>query len=68
MDGTAQLREPDQAWPYQRNMMCMAGYDGRGVAAAPFRVLGPLEVSGELGAVYVAPGRQEVVLGALVLR
>ncbi|WP_406411220.1 BTAD domain-containing putative transcriptional regulator [Streptomyces sp. NBC_01614] len=42
-------------------------HDGSGVAAAPFRVLGPLEVSGELGAVAVAPGRQEIVLGALVL-
>lgn len=41
--------------------------DGSGAAAAPFRVLGPLEVSGALGAVSVAPGRQEVVLGALVL-
>ncbi|WP_030410747.1 AfsR/SARP family transcriptional regulator [Streptomyces sp. NRRL S-1448] len=47
--------------------MAVSGYDGSGVAAAPFRVLGPLEVSGELGAVSVAPGRQEIVLGALVL-
>ncbi|WP_128378551.1 AfsR/SARP family transcriptional regulator [Streptomyces cavernae] len=44
-----------------------AGYGDSSVAAAPFRVLGPLEVSGELWAVYVAPGRQEIVLGALVL-
>ncbi|MER6025854.1 BTAD domain-containing putative transcriptional regulator [Streptomyces sp. NPDC001851] len=36
-------------------------------AAAPFRVLGPIEVSGEQGIVPVAPGRQEIVLGALVL-
>ncbi|MFF0043834.1 BTAD domain-containing putative transcriptional regulator [Streptomyces mirabilis] len=48
-------------------MSVSAGYDGSGVATTPFRVLGPLEVSGELGAVYVAPGRQEIVLGALVL-
>ncbi|MET7802317.1 AfsR/SARP family transcriptional regulator [Streptomyces decoyicus] len=48
-------------------MAVSSGYDGSGVAAAPFRVLGPLEVSGELGAVSVAPGRQEIVLGALVL-
>ncbi|MEU9486037.1 BTAD domain-containing putative transcriptional regulator [Streptomyces decoyicus] len=49
-------------------MAVSSGYDGSsGVAAAPFRVLGPLEVSGALGAVSVAPGRQEVVLGALVL-
>ncbi|WP_435604103.1 AfsR/SARP family transcriptional regulator [Streptomyces sp. bgisy130] len=48
-------------------MAVSSGYDGSGVAAPPFRVLGPLEVSGELGAVSVAPGRQEVVLGALVL-
>ncbi|MFD3417433.1 AfsR/SARP family transcriptional regulator [Streptomyces decoyicus] len=48
-------------------MAVSSGYDGSGAAAAPFRVLGPLEVSGELGAVSVAPGRQEVVLGALVL-
>ncbi|SEF04571.1 DNA-binding transcriptional activator of the SARP family [Streptomyces sp. 3213] len=48
-------------------MAAWAGYDGSGVAAAPFRVLGPLEMSGELGTVYVAPGRQEIVLGALVL-
>lgn len=48
-------------------MAASAGYDGTGVAAAPFLVLGPLEVSGELGAVYVAPGRQEIILGALVL-
>ncbi len=41
--------------------------DDDGVAVASFRVLGPLEVSGELGAVSVAPGRQEIVLGALVL-
>jgi DNA-binding SARP family transcriptional activator len=44
-----------------------SGYNGSGVPAAPFRVLGPLEVSGALGAVSVAPGRQEIVLGALVL-
>ena len=49
-------------------MAASAGYGGSGVAAAPFRVLGPLEVSGKQGAVYVAPGRQEVVLGALVLQ
>ncbi|MGW2647193.1 AfsR/SARP family transcriptional regulator [Streptomyces sp. NPDC001393] len=48
-------------------MAVSSDYDGSGVAAAPFRVLGPLEVSGELGAVSVAPGRQEIVLGALVL-
>ncbi|WP_051797908.1 AfsR/SARP family transcriptional regulator [Streptomyces sp. NRRL S-337] len=48
-------------------MAVSSGYDGSGVAAAPFRVLGPLEVCGELGAVSVAPGRQEIVLGALVL-
>lgn len=48
-------------------MAVSADYDGSGVTAAPFRVLGPLEVSGKLGAVYVAPGRQEIVLGALVL-
>ncbi|WP_406301649.1 tetratricopeptide repeat protein [Streptomyces sp. NBC_00885] len=48
-------------------MTASASYDGSGVAAAAFRVLGPLEVNGELGAVYVAPGRQEIVLGALVL-
>lgn len=48
-------------------MAVSAGYDGSGVAVAPFRVLGPLEVSGESGTVYVAPGRQEVVLAALVL-
>ncbi|MFG2892319.1 BTAD domain-containing putative transcriptional regulator [Streptomyces sp. NPDC048248] len=48
-------------------MAVSSGNDGSGVAAAPFRVLGPLEVSGELGAVSVAPGRQEIVLGALVL-
>ncbi|MGW6732384.1 AfsR/SARP family transcriptional regulator [Streptomyces sp. NPDC055013] len=48
-------------------MAVSLGYDGSDVAAAPFRVLGPLEVSGELGAVSVAPGRQEIVLGALVL-
>ena len=42
-------------------------HDGSGVTATPFRVLGPLEVSGEFGAVSVAPGRQEIVLGALVL-
>ncbi|MEV4611556.1 BTAD domain-containing putative transcriptional regulator [Kitasatospora sp. NPDC049258] len=44
-----------------------SGYVGSGAPAAPFRVLGPLEVSGGLGAVSVAPGRQEIVLGALVL-
>lgn len=44
-------------------MAVSADYDGSGVTAAPFRVLGPLEVSGKLGAVYVAPGRQEIVLG-----
>ncbi|WP_328536097.1 AfsR/SARP family transcriptional regulator [Streptomyces sp. NBC_00344] len=49
-------------------MADLSGCDGSGVAAAPFRVLGPLEVSGELGAVTVAPGRQEIVLGALVLQ
>src|SRR5262249_46930255 len=48
-------------------MAASAGYDDDGVSTAPFRVLGPLEVSGELGAVYVAPGRQEIILGALVL-
>lgn len=48
-------------------MTASVGYDGSGVAAASFRVLGPLEVRGERGAVYVAPGRQEIVLGALVL-
>jgi DNA-binding SARP family transcriptional activator/tetratricopeptide (TPR) repeat protein len=45
-----------------------AAHDGGGTAAAaPFRVLGPLEVSGERGTVSVASGRQEIVLGALVL-
>ncbi|MEU9379817.1 BTAD domain-containing putative transcriptional regulator [Streptomyces sp. NPDC048279] len=44
-----------------------SAYVGSGVAAAPFRVLGPLEVSGESGAVSVASGRQEIVLAALVL-
>lgn len=48
-------------------MTTSAGYDDSGVAVVPFRVLGPLEVSGRLGAVYVAPGRQEIVLGALLL-
>ncbi|ARH94396.1 SARP family transcriptional regulator [Streptomyces sp. MOE7] len=48
-------------------MAVSTGYEDSGIAAAPFRVLGPLEVSGELGAVSVAPGRQEIVLGALVL-
>ncbi|MFF4053766.1 BTAD domain-containing putative transcriptional regulator [Streptomyces chartreusis] len=45
-----------------------AVYDSSGVAAVHFRVLGPLEVDGERGPVCVAPGRQEVVLGALVLQ
>ncbi|MFJ9036736.1 AfsR/SARP family transcriptional regulator [Streptomyces sp. NPDC102406] len=49
-------------------MAASAGYGGSGVVAVPFRVLGPLEVSGPRGPVYVAPGRQEVVLGALVLQ
>ena len=44
-----------------------SGFDGSGIAVAPFRVLGPLDVSGERGVVSVAPGRQEIVLGALVL-
>ncbi|NUQ96467.1 MAG: tetratricopeptide repeat protein [Streptomyces sp.] len=48
-------------------MAASAGYADDGVPVAPFRVLGPLEVSGERGAVYVAPGRQEIILGALVL-
>ncbi|MFD4785682.1 BTAD domain-containing putative transcriptional regulator [Streptomyces sp. NPDC058459] len=43
------------------------GYGGSGAAAVPFRVLGPLEVSGESAPVSVASGRQEIVLGALVL-
>ncbi|MFJ2202337.1 AfsR/SARP family transcriptional regulator [Streptomyces violaceusniger] len=70
MSSAAQLREPDLAWRVPQKWVYMAAsaeYDGSGVTAAPFRVLGPLEVSGELGAVYVAPGRQEIVLGALVL-
>jgi DNA-binding SARP family transcriptional activator len=41
--------------------------DGNDVSGASFRVLGPLEVRGELQTVYVAPGRQEIVLAALVL-
>ncbi|MFD5813467.1 BTAD domain-containing putative transcriptional regulator [Streptomyces sp. NPDC127038] len=45
----------------------LAGHEGSGAAAAPFRVLGPLEVSGDRGTVSVASGRQETVLGALVL-
>ncbi|MBB4684424.1 AfsR/SARP family transcriptional regulator [Amycolatopsis jiangsuensis] len=48
-------------------MAFSAGDESDGVVAASFRVLGPLEVSGEQGAVSVAPGRQEIVLGALVL-
>ncbi|WP_327379053.1 tetratricopeptide repeat protein (plasmid) [Streptomyces sp. NBC_01216] len=44
-----------------------ADHEGGGVASAPIRVLGPLEVDGETGAVHVASGRQEVVLSALVL-
>lgn len=48
-------------------MAVSSGYEGNGAAAAPIRVLGPLEVSGERGPVSVAPGRQEIVLGALVL-
>ncbi|SEF09319.1 AfsR/SARP family transcriptional regulator [Streptomyces sp. Ag109_O5-10] len=48
-------------------MAASFGYGGSGVAAVPFRVLGPLEVSGERAAVSVASGRQEIVLGALVL-
>ncbi|MER5431208.1 BTAD domain-containing putative transcriptional regulator [Streptomyces sp. NPDC002588] len=45
-----------------------AGHYDSGVATTAFRVLGPLEVSGKLGPINVAPGRQEAVLGALVLQ
>ncbi|MET7421156.1 BTAD domain-containing putative transcriptional regulator [Dactylosporangium sp. NPDC005555] len=43
----------------------MAGAPGRGQIA--FRVLGPLEVTGHEGPVRVPPGRQEVVLAALLM-
>src|SRR5690348_7047965 len=39
--------------------------DGQGPIA--FRVLGPLEVNGGTGPVRVPPGRQEIVLAALLL-
>ncbi|MCX4993687.1 AfsR/SARP family transcriptional regulator [Streptomyces sp. NBC_00568] len=49
-------------------MAASAGNDnGGGISTAAFRVLGPLEVSGGRGRVYVAPGRQETILGVLVL-
>ncbi|MDT8911997.1 BTAD domain-containing putative transcriptional regulator [Amycolatopsis sp. PS_44_ISF1] len=44
-----------------------AGEECGRVVVPPFRVLGPLEVSGERGPVSVAHGRQEIVLGALAL-
>src|SRR5579871_6251440 len=53
----------------RRKAVLMSYLTGRSAAGDrfAFRILGPLQLAGERGVVHVPPGRQEIILAALLL-